>query len=168
MLGRPQSYFVDADGILRSIQIGDLTDADFERQYAAIAGGVTRAVADGRAAIEVVGLRKAYGGRAVLRDVSFGVGAGEIFALLGPNGAGKTTTVEIIEGYRRADARRRSGCWASIRRRAGRAHRARVGLMLQGGGGIDPRMTGPRGRPAPRPVPRRPARPRRAAASSSG
>ena len=34
---RPQTYFVDADGIVRSIQIGELTDADFERQYQRIA-----------------------------------------------------------------------------------------------------------------------------------
>lgn len=34
---RPQTYFVDGDGIIRSIQIGELTDADFERQYARIA-----------------------------------------------------------------------------------------------------------------------------------
>ena len=34
---RPQSYFVDRTGIIRSIQVGELTDADFERQYARIA-----------------------------------------------------------------------------------------------------------------------------------
>ena len=34
---RPQSYFVDGTGIIRSIQIGQLTDADFERQYSRIA-----------------------------------------------------------------------------------------------------------------------------------
>ena len=34
---RPQTYFVDRTGVLRSIQIGELTDADFERQYARIA-----------------------------------------------------------------------------------------------------------------------------------
>lgn len=34
---RPQTYFVDRTGIIRSIQIGELTDADFERQYARIA-----------------------------------------------------------------------------------------------------------------------------------
>ena len=39
VLLRPQSYFVDSAGILRSIQIGYLTDADFERQLALIAGG---------------------------------------------------------------------------------------------------------------------------------
>jgi cytochrome c biogenesis protein CcmG/thiol:disulfide interchange protein DsbE len=37
--GRPQTYFVDAAGILRSIQVGPLTDADFERQLALITGG---------------------------------------------------------------------------------------------------------------------------------
>ena len=30
---RPQTYFVDRTGVVRSIQIGELTDADFERQY---------------------------------------------------------------------------------------------------------------------------------------
>ena len=34
---RPQTYFVDGTGVIRSIQIGELTDADFERQYARIA-----------------------------------------------------------------------------------------------------------------------------------
>ncbi len=34
---RPQSYFIDGSGVLRSIQIGYLTDVDFERQYAKIA-----------------------------------------------------------------------------------------------------------------------------------
>ena len=35
---RPQTYFIDRAGILRGIQVGQLTDADFERLYAAIAG----------------------------------------------------------------------------------------------------------------------------------
>lgn len=34
---RPQTYFLDEDGIIRSIQVGELTDPDFERQYARIA-----------------------------------------------------------------------------------------------------------------------------------
>lgn len=34
---RPQTYFIDGAGIIRSIQIGELTDADFERQYLRIA-----------------------------------------------------------------------------------------------------------------------------------
>ena len=38
VVARPQSYFIDRNGILRSIQIGELIAADFDRQYAAIAG----------------------------------------------------------------------------------------------------------------------------------
>jgi cytochrome c biogenesis protein CcmG/thiol:disulfide interchange protein DsbE len=38
---RPQTYFIDRDGILRSIQVGQLTDIEFERQYQLIAGPVT-------------------------------------------------------------------------------------------------------------------------------
>src|SRR5262249_3628737 len=56
------------------------------------------------AAIHVEGLTKSYGGLTAVRDLSFSVAEGEIFALLGPNGAGKTTTIEILEGYRGADA----------------------------------------------------------------
>ncbi len=45
-------------------------------------------------------LSKSYGDTVAVRDVSFEVEKGEVFALLGPNGAGKTTTVEILEGFR--------------------------------------------------------------------
>jgi cytochrome c biogenesis protein CcmG/thiol:disulfide interchange protein DsbE len=38
---RPQTYFVDRDGILRSIQLGEVRDAAFERQYALISGPAT-------------------------------------------------------------------------------------------------------------------------------
>jgi ABC-2 type transport system ATP-binding protein len=99
------------------------------------------AVADGTLpAIEVDTATKAFDGRTVLRGISFRVGAGETFALLGPNGAGKTTTVEMIEGYRRPDSGQIS-VLGQDPARAGRDHRARIGLMLQAGGGVDPRMT---------------------------
>lgn len=39
VVGRPQSFFVDRAGVLRSIAIGPLNDADFEARFAAIAGG---------------------------------------------------------------------------------------------------------------------------------
>ncbi|MHA7987133.1 ATP-binding cassette domain-containing protein [Rathayibacter sp. CAU 1779] len=55
-------------------------------------------------AIEVSGLRKAYGKHTVLDGVDFHVARAEIYALLGPNGAGKTTTVNILSTLIRPDA----------------------------------------------------------------
>ncbi|HEX9550099.1 MAG TPA: redoxin domain-containing protein [Candidatus Limnocylindrales bacterium] len=40
-VARPQTFFIDRDGILRGIQVGQLTEADFERFYASIAGSGT-------------------------------------------------------------------------------------------------------------------------------
>lgn len=53
--------------------------------------------------LSVVELRKVYGRRAVVRGVSFYVGAGEIVGLLGRNGAGKTTTFRMTMGLVRPD-----------------------------------------------------------------
>jgi ABC-2 type transport system ATP-binding protein len=91
------------------------------------------------AAIEVAELRKQYDRREVLAGIGFVVEAGEIVALLGPNGAGKTTTVEILEGYRRADAGRVRVLGLDPARDGARL-RPRLGIMLQEGG-IDPRTT---------------------------
>jgi len=101
---------------------------------------MTHKAPDGRdVAIAVRGLVKRYADRAVVAGLSFEVRHGEIFGLLGPNGAGKTTTVEVIEGYRRADA-------GDVRvlgldpARDGASLRSRMGLMLQSGG-IYPQVT---------------------------
>jgi cytochrome c biogenesis protein CcmG, thiol:disulfide interchange protein DsbE len=39
VVARPQSYFIDRDGVLRSIQIGEMGAADFDRQFDLIKGG---------------------------------------------------------------------------------------------------------------------------------
>jgi len=49
-------------------------------------------------AIEIRGLRKAYGRKVALHEVDLRVEPGEVFGFLGPNGAGKTTTVKILLG----------------------------------------------------------------------
>jgi ABC-2 type transport system ATP-binding protein len=84
-------------------------------------------------AIDVAGLRKTYGDRVVIQDLSFTVAHGEILALLGPNGAGKTTTIEILEGYRPRDAGRVAVLGLDPAREASRLRR-RIGVMLQEGG----------------------------------
>ncbi len=53
--------------------------------------------------LEVRGLRKSYGSRKVVKDVSLTVDKGEVVGLLGPNGAGKTTSFYMIVGLLRAD-----------------------------------------------------------------
>lgn len=53
--------------------------------------------------LEARHLRKSYGGRTVVQDVSLAVDKGEVVGLLGPNGAGKTTSFYMIVGLVRAD-----------------------------------------------------------------
>ena len=54
-------------------------------------------------AIAATGLRKSFGGTAVLDGIDLEVAAGTTFSLLGPNGAGKTTTVQIMSTLVHAD-----------------------------------------------------------------
>lgn len=54
--------------------------------------------------LEVSGLKKSFGSKTVLKDVSFSIDKSEIFGLLGPNGAGKTTMVRIILDILRQDS----------------------------------------------------------------
>ncbi|HHU93835.1 MAG TPA: LPS export ABC transporter ATP-binding protein [Alcaligenaceae bacterium] len=56
--------------------------------------------------LRAVGLRKTYGKRTVVHDVSLLVQSGEVVGLLGPNGAGKTTSFYMIVGIVPADAGR--------------------------------------------------------------
>ncbi len=44
------------------------------------------------------GLSKRFGGLDAVKDLSFAVEEGEIFAIIGPNGAGKTTTLNMVSG----------------------------------------------------------------------
>lgn len=50
----------------------------------------------GAPALVVEHLTKRFGQRTAFQDVSFTVGAAEVFGFLGPNGAGKTTTVRTL------------------------------------------------------------------------
>jgi len=80
--------------------------------------------------ISITGLRKHYGDLEAVRGIDLEVHRGEVFAFLGPNGAGKTTTVEILEGYRDRDGGE-VAVLGEDPRRAGRAWRERIGIVLQ-------------------------------------
>lgn len=55
-------------------------------------------VEQGSQGLRIVGLRKSYKKRTVIRDVSLDLNRGEAVALLGPNGSGKTTCFYSIAG----------------------------------------------------------------------
>jgi lipopolysaccharide export system ATP-binding protein len=60
-------------------------------------------MSDTTSRLEARHLKKAYGSRKVVHDVSMQVSKGEVVGLLGPNGAGKTTSFYMIVGLVRAD-----------------------------------------------------------------
>ena len=82
--------------------------------------------------IDVERLNLSYGDFHAVKDLSFQVETGELYALLGTNGAGKTSTLEIIEGHRTATSGTVRVFGKSPRDR--RAVRPRMGIMLQESG----------------------------------
>ncbi len=52
-----------------------------------------------RKVLRVEGLKKNYGKKTAVEDVSFSMNSGEVVGLLGPNGAGKTTIFYMIVGF---------------------------------------------------------------------
>jgi ABC-2 type transport system ATP-binding protein len=53
--------------------------------------------------IHIEHVNRSFGSKQVLNDITFHVGASEIFGLLGPSGSGKTTLVKLIAGIDEAD-----------------------------------------------------------------
>jgi energy-dependent translational throttle protein EttA len=58
----------------------------------------------GELVIEVKGLRKGYGERLLIDDLSFSLPRGGIVGIIGPNGAGKTTLFRMLTGGESPDA----------------------------------------------------------------
>ena len=65
-----------------------------------------------------------------MHDVTFAIASGQVTALLGPNGAGKTTIIEMLAGFI-APTGGTVRVLGQDPRRAGRAWRSRIGLVLQ-------------------------------------
>ncbi|AQA05644.1 spermidine/putrescine ABC transporter ATP-binding protein [Mycobacterium sp. MS1601] len=80
------------------------------------------------------GVTKRYGEVTAVSGLDLEVQPAEVLALLGPNGAGKTTTVEMCEGFLRPDGGTIEVLGLDPFVDNARL-RARIGVMLQGGGG---------------------------------
>ncbi|GGM17398.1 ABC transporter ATP-binding protein [Micromonospora yangpuensis] len=82
--------------------------------------------------IAVDRLNLTYGDFHAVRDLTFEVRPGELYALLGTNGAGKTSTLEVVEGHRNPTSGTVRVFGNDPRNR--RVVRPRVGVMLQESG----------------------------------
>src|SRR4051812_31549900 len=77
-------------------------------------------------AIETSGLRKQFGEKTAVEDLTLTVRRGEVFGFLGPNGAGKTTSVKMLLGL----VRPTSGEARVLGEQAGdKAARAKLGFL---------------------------------------
>jgi ABC-2 type transport system ATP-binding protein len=81
-------------------------------------------------AVEVASLSKRYGAIEAVRDVSFSIERGEVFAFLGPNGAGKTTTVRMLCTLTRPGGGHARVAGFDVARQP-KAVRRRIGLVFQ-------------------------------------
>lgn len=91
-------------------------------------------MSSGETPVLLRGVSKRYGHVQAVNNLDLEVHRAEVLALLGPNGAGKTTTVEMCEGFNKPDSG--SISILGLDPTADNAKlRARIGVMLQGGGG---------------------------------
>ncbi|TMQ69512.1 MAG: ABC transporter ATP-binding protein [Candidatus Eisenbacteria bacterium] len=77
-------------------------------------------------AIETRGLRKRFGEKLAVADLSLAVAQGEVFGFLGPNGAGKTTSLKMLLGLIEPSAGSARVLGAPL---GNRLARARVGFL---------------------------------------
>src|SRR5437868_13819589 len=81
-------------------------------------------------AIDVRGLSKSFGGRAVVHDLAMQVRRGTIYGFLGPNGSGKTTTIRMLCGLLTPDKGRGTCLGYDIRSETDKI-KLQVGYMTQ-------------------------------------
>src|SRR5437870_1281227 len=76
--------------------------------------------------LETHGLRKEFGSKIAVAELSLSVRRGEVFGFLGPNGAGKTTSIKMLLGLVRPTAGGGTMLGAPV---GDRGARARVGFL---------------------------------------
>jgi ABC-2 type transport system ATP-binding protein len=90
-------------------------------------------------AVSVTNVRRVYGSRVALDDVTFAVPSGEIFALLGPNGGGKSTLFKILSTLIPATSGEIEIFGENLRYNP-QAVRTRIGVVFQAPS-LDPKLT---------------------------
>lgn len=80
--------------------------------------------------IDVQGITKRFGGRAVVNDIALQVRRGDIYGFLGPNGSGKTTFLRMLCGLLTPDAGQGTCLGFDIRTQSAEIKK-RVGYMTQ-------------------------------------
>jgi ABC-2 type transport system ATP-binding protein len=81
-------------------------------------------------AVEIIGLRKAFGALVAVDRLDLTIARGEVFGLLGPNGSGKTTTIRMLCGLMQPTAGTATVVGLDIRTDA-ETIRTRIGYMSQ-------------------------------------
>ena len=110
-----------ADGLAAVLAAGHAADPAPLAQAATVTGPL---------AINVRGLSKRYGGKAVVDQVDLQVQRGQICGFLGPNGSGKTTTIRLLCGLLTPDAGSGTCLGLDLRTQAA-AIKREVGYMTQ-------------------------------------
>ena len=90
--------------------------------------------------IEVSGVRKRFGAKVVLDGVDLAVGAGESMVVIGGSGTGKSVLIKLILGLLKVDSgsiRVDGEEVTNLRGNALAAHRAKFGMLFQGGALFD-------------------------------
>jgi ABC-2 type transport system ATP-binding protein len=91
-------------------------------------------------ALDVRGVHKSYGTRAVLAGVELTVDSGTLVSITGANGAGKTTLLRLAAGLLAPDSGSVTVCGLDSERNGG-AYRSRIGFLSAGDRGLYPRLT---------------------------
>jgi len=54
--------------------------------------------------VDLIGIKKSFGGSVALADLNLSIASGELVCLLGPSGCGKTTALRVLAGFERPDS----------------------------------------------------------------
>jgi ATP-binding cassette ChvD family protein len=88
----------------RMARFEELTTGDYQKRNETNELFIPPGERLGDKVIEVTGLRKSYGDRLLIDDLSFKIPKGAIVGIVGPNGAGKSTLFKMLSGDEKPDA----------------------------------------------------------------